>query len=328
MPGRSAPRRRRHSRSAWPDLTWRQSSGSSPTQQACRSTHGCARSLRSSRSGAAATPSTSASSGTTSSTDGAVSFDDGVVSVLEGPPSAAVPEGVREVVGERLARLSPPARQVVDLAALAGYRVDLQVLEEASDMSTDDLDAAIAELVNAGVLVQVGGTALVYRFAHALVQDCAASAMTRQARGRLHLTLARGDRDRVPRPTASRSSPSWRVTTPPREVRSTRSATTGGAPQGRRCEPRPTTKRAATCPSSSSTYLARSSAARCSWSSRLWISATLGSRPAAPPPSRRSRSPPSWATPKQQPTPRSPTRCRCTSRAFPEARGQTCSAPR
>ena len=116
--------------------------------------------------------------------------DDGWV--VRRPASATdVPDSVREVVAERLARLSPPARELVDLAALAGQRIDLQVMALAADVSAGELEGPVGELVAAGVLAAAPTTALVYQFAHAIVRDTVEEAIAPLARRRLHLAVAR-----------------------------------------------------------------------------------------------------------------------------------------
>ncbi len=121
---------------------------------------------------------------------GTVSLDGVQWTVREEAETSSVPDSVREVVSDRLAHLSPSARRVAQLAALSGQRVDLQVLEAAGEISPDDLDAAVDDLVAAGLLVQVTGSALVYRFAHVLVRDTVVASVAPHARARLHRALA------------------------------------------------------------------------------------------------------------------------------------------
>jgi DNA-binding CsgD family transcriptional regulator/tetratricopeptide (TPR) repeat protein len=103
---------------------------------------------------------------------------------------ADVPEGVREVVSARLGRLTPVARRVIDLAAVAGQRVELQVLARAADLGTDEIDAALNELAGCGLLVAAEGTPLAARFEHALARAAVEAAIAPLARARLHLAVA------------------------------------------------------------------------------------------------------------------------------------------
>ena len=76
---------------------------------------------------------------------------------------AIVPDSVREVVGARLSRLSAAAQRMIEMAAVAGQRVDLDVLAMALDVPADELDAPLDELVAAGLLTSMVRARLVYR---------------------------------------------------------------------------------------------------------------------------------------------------------------------
>ena len=56
---------------------------------------------------------------------------------------AIVPDSVREVVAARIAKLSPPARRVIEIAAVAGQRVDRGVLALALDVPSTEIDASL-----------------------------------------------------------------------------------------------------------------------------------------------------------------------------------------
>ncbi len=79
-----------------------------------------------------------------------------------------LPEGVREVIRQRLDRVPAEAKALLDLAAVAGDEIDLAVLAAASGRALpavlDDLRAA----TRAGVLVERDGRR---RFSHALVRE-------------------------------------------------------------------------------------------------------------------------------------------------------------
>lgn len=94
---------------------------------------------------------------------------------------AAVPAGLRLLLGHRLQRLSPACREVVNLAAVAGRDVDLDLLDEAED---DAVDEALA----AGVLVATAGDRLA--FGHALMRQAALGELSPVRRRRLHLRVA------------------------------------------------------------------------------------------------------------------------------------------
>ncbi len=111
-------------------------------------------------------------------------------SVHDAAATTTVPDSVRDVVVARLARLSPPARRMIEVAAVAGQRVDVDVLTHALDLAADELDAPLDELVSAGLLAATDTTALVYRFEHSLVRETVEAAVTPSARRRAHLAVA------------------------------------------------------------------------------------------------------------------------------------------
>jgi DNA-binding CsgD family transcriptional regulator len=116
----------------------------------------------------------------------------GAGDVLAAPSAgrSVVPDSVRDVVGARLTRLSGPARRIIDLAALSGQRVDMQVLELAARLHPDELEAGASELVSAGLLATMVENTLVYRFEHIIVRDTVEAGISGRRRARLHLDLA------------------------------------------------------------------------------------------------------------------------------------------
>ena len=82
-----------------------------------------------------------------------------------------IPEGVRDVVGRRLAHLSKDANRMLRVAAVMGVEFDLPVLQSADILDEDDLVWALEEATAARLVIEVAGTAPRYRFAHALVRD-------------------------------------------------------------------------------------------------------------------------------------------------------------
>jgi tetratricopeptide (TPR) repeat protein len=101
--------------------------------------------------------------------------------------AGALPEGVREVIRQRLDRLAPEARRLLDLAAVAGDEIDVALLAAASGRApaavTDDLQAAL----RAGVLVERNGRR---RFSHDLVREVLYGALDRSQRQAMHGAVA------------------------------------------------------------------------------------------------------------------------------------------
>jgi DNA-binding SARP family transcriptional activator/tetratricopeptide (TPR) repeat protein len=109
-----------------------------------------------------------------------------------------VPEGVREVLDRRLARLSPGCRSVLAQAAVLGREFGFDVLQR---MSSDEeaLISALEEGLAAQLIVEAPGPA--YAFTHALVRETLHAGLSGPRRQRLHARAATAleslDRDRV-----------------------------------------------------------------------------------------------------------------------------------
>jgi DNA-binding CsgD family transcriptional regulator/tetratricopeptide (TPR) repeat protein len=121
---------------------------------------------------------------------GAVTASAGRWVIQEAATTSIVPDSVREVVGARLAKLSPASQTMIEMAAVAGQRVDLDVLAVALDVSADELDAPLDELVSAGLLASEARTGLVFEFEHALVRDTVEVTVSHVGRKRAHLAVA------------------------------------------------------------------------------------------------------------------------------------------
>ena len=121
---------------------------------------------------------------------GRVACEGGRWTVRSDADGDGVPESVREVESARLVTLSAPARHVVELMAIGGQRLPLRVVTAASDLAPDALDAGVEELVDARLLVEVGGSLPTYEFVHAIVRDSVAQTVRAGARIRLHHRLA------------------------------------------------------------------------------------------------------------------------------------------
>lgn len=98
-----------------------------------------------------------------------------------------VPPSVVEVLRTRLARLPAGARPVLELAAVAGREVSLDLLEAAGEPAEEAL-AALDAAVAAGLVVE-GGSPWSWRFTHALVREVLADDLPALRRARLHARL-------------------------------------------------------------------------------------------------------------------------------------------
>jgi tetratricopeptide (TPR) repeat protein len=97
-----------------------------------------------------------------------------------------IPEGVREVVSRRVARLSEPANRVLSLAAAVGRDFELNTLAQLAELDEDTLIEALDEAIAAQVLVEPEGRAGRYSFSHALVRRTLYDLIGTTRRVRLH----------------------------------------------------------------------------------------------------------------------------------------------
>jgi DNA-binding CsgD family transcriptional regulator/tetratricopeptide (TPR) repeat protein len=99
------------------------------------------------------------------------------------------PEGVREVVGQRLDRLTAATTALLELAAVAGPEFDLSVVARAG-VPGADLPAAVEQAVAHGMIEEVPARRLAYRFTHELVRRALYDRMAGLRRAELHLRVA------------------------------------------------------------------------------------------------------------------------------------------
>ena len=102
---------------------------------------------------------------------------------------AEVPEGVRVLIERRLARLPELAGEALRVAVASGEDFSLVEVAAACATSEDALADALDEAVAAG-LVDEGGEAGRYRFAHALVREALLAGMSGTRRALLHRRMA------------------------------------------------------------------------------------------------------------------------------------------
>jgi predicted ATPase/DNA-binding SARP family transcriptional activator len=102
----------------------------------------------------------------------------------------AVPAGVQEVIGRRLARLSGPTLSALEAAAVIGGQFDLATLASATSAPSDDLLDAVEEGVRAGLLAEDPEVVDRFAFPHALVRQTLYERQMRSRRVRLHQRIA------------------------------------------------------------------------------------------------------------------------------------------
>ncbi|MEO3795554.1 BTAD domain-containing putative transcriptional regulator [Nonomuraea sp. B10E15] len=99
-----------------------------------------------------------------------------------------VPEGVRDVLRRRLARLPENGVSVLRLAAVAGRESSVDVLVRAADSDGDGVLDALDAGVIAGLLDEPGPGRV--RFVHALVRDTLVADVSRLRAARMHARIA------------------------------------------------------------------------------------------------------------------------------------------
>ncbi|MBN6058358.1 AAA family ATPase [Nonomuraea sp. RK-328] len=99
-----------------------------------------------------------------------------------------VPEGVRDVLRRRLARLPESGVSVLRLAAVAGRESSVDVLVQAADSDGDGVLDALDAGVIAGLLDEPGPGRV--RFVHALVRDTLVADVSRVRAARMHARIA------------------------------------------------------------------------------------------------------------------------------------------
>ncbi len=107
-------------------------------------------------------------------------------SAKDDAPDLGLPEGVREVIGHRLSRLSEPCNRALSLASVLGREFDLRVLEALGDVAEEPLLDAIDEAKGAHLIDEVAGSAGRYTFHHALIRRTLYDELTTPRRVRLH----------------------------------------------------------------------------------------------------------------------------------------------
>jgi len=102
-----------------------------------------------------------------------------------------IPEGARQVLTQRLARLPAPAAELLQVAAVLGREFDFTVLSRLTGWQDGNVIEAVEEALRAGVLTEHGGTWVAsYSFRHALVREALYRGLSLPRRQGLHLRAA------------------------------------------------------------------------------------------------------------------------------------------
>ncbi|SEE95522.1 regulatory protein, luxR family [Streptomyces sp. 3213] len=103
--------------------------------------------------------------------------------------AGGVPSGLADVLLIRFEQLSDTAQQVLRTAAVAGRRVEYDLLRDAVQFPEDELESALREAVERQLLVPGHGDT--YSFRHALAREAVYADLLPGERSRLHGSFAR-----------------------------------------------------------------------------------------------------------------------------------------
>jgi predicted ATPase len=102
---------------------------------------------------------------------------------------AALPQGLRDVIGRRLDRLSEECNRVLTLASVIGIEFGFNVLERFADTGADHLLEVLEEAVGSRVIAESHEVLGRYAFAHALIRQSIYEELSTPVRVRLHRQL-------------------------------------------------------------------------------------------------------------------------------------------
>ncbi|MBI1818024.1 MAG: AAA family ATPase [Deltaproteobacteria bacterium] len=103
-----------------------------------------------------------------------------------------IPEGVKEVIGRRLSRLSEATNKVLSLAAVIGRHFDLALLTRIAEQPEDAVLDALDEATRAALVAEVPGSADQFSFSHALIRTTLYEELSAARRARLHRKVGEG----------------------------------------------------------------------------------------------------------------------------------------
>jgi DNA-binding CsgD family transcriptional regulator/tetratricopeptide (TPR) repeat protein len=116
-------------------------------------------------------------------------LDDAAGDVTAALDAVGVPQGVREMVGQRVARMSPEARDVLELAAAGSRGIELAVLRLASTADEATLLSALDQATASRMLAELPGARIAYRFRHELLRRAVRDRLPASRRAALHLRV-------------------------------------------------------------------------------------------------------------------------------------------
>ncbi len=119
---------------------------------------------------------------------GAVEQREGGWATVVAVEQLSIPEGVRDVVGRRLSRLSSDTNQALRVAAVVGSEFEVGVAQAAVGLGEEALLTALEEAAGARLVTEASSTR--YRFSHALVRATLYDSLTAARQVALHRRVA------------------------------------------------------------------------------------------------------------------------------------------
>ena len=117
----------------------------------------------------------------------------GAGSATFGVAMLGVPDGVREVIAQRVSGLSASAQRSLSNASVVGQEFDVDVVAAVSAARPEELLDGLDEAAAAGLLVEVPASVGRYRFAHALTREALYGGLSATRRAHLHRARRGGD---------------------------------------------------------------------------------------------------------------------------------------
>src|ERR671915_91426 len=109
---------------------------------------------------------------------------------IDGLEGIRMPQGVREVIGQRLNRLSESCHETLTTASVIGREFDFRLLRTLSDEVTDEqLLGAIDEALATRLVEELPGGRERYRFSHSLTQQTLAEGLSSSRKVRWHARI-------------------------------------------------------------------------------------------------------------------------------------------
>jgi class 3 adenylate cyclase len=114
----------------------------------------------------------------------------GQLSSLSVTNGAAMPDSLREVLGERITRLGSAAADLLAAAAIIGAEFDIRVLTAVTNLDDEKALSALADAATAALVVEVPDIPGRFRFSHALVQHAIVANLGATRQATLHRRIA------------------------------------------------------------------------------------------------------------------------------------------